>query len=170
MSNLHEEEVNVDLDSIDDVAQFVGGNRRASSNTGSIYDELRQELATAPDVEVVWWDVPARPTISIGYLPALDFDLLKSFMKRNNRKDFNPLLFSYQILGYLCQGVRYNDQDVLDDDGQPITFATMLSGKDTGDTISWVYGSDGVVIKTAQELLSLAGYGDDTAEDSPLGI
>lgn len=145
--------------------------------SGSVYDALRAELATEVDVETVWLTVPGRPNIDVEFYPALEFDLLRAFMKKcikpgSKGKEFDALKFAYQIMSFLCRGVRIGGKVVTTENGDPVTFVNMVPGKTTPEAIRWVYGNDGHILVLSQNLVELCGYSDEDMEsdDGPLGI
>ena len=149
-------------------------------NASAVYDQLRLELASNPDVEPLILGIPIRPTVEVIYSPDIEWDLFDAWMKRatrNKDKRVNPLLFASQVMLKTCIGIRINGKEVVNDDGEPITFVSvelqrMVNARSPQECLSKLYGKrDGHIIQTSGKIVDAAGYGDvdiDDGGDNPL--
>lgn len=147
-----------------------------TSSSPDILDELRQEVAKAVDIEPLVLSVPNRPTISVVYMPEIDYDLLKKMLRRaTHREVVDELRFAKALLAYVCRGLRLKGREVKDDAGGNMTirsteFHEMMGARDTSEAMDKLYASHGHIIKTAQEVMEAAGYGDMLGGESEEGF
>lgn len=152
---------------------------RPAIEADTLFDELRAELSTDVEAEPKSYVVPNRPNMEIIFGTDIDFDLLKTWLKRASRKnnDFDPLKFAYMVMSFKCTGIIYKGQKMTDDEGTPLTFAHaelqgLMKVHDTTNAIRKVYGNDGHIISTAQKVIEDAGFSDFDIEEgsSPLSM
>lgn len=146
----------------------------------TVFDDLRTELETPVEVQPLFLQVPNRPSIEVIYEPAIEFDLLRAWIKKSStgrKKEFDPLLFAFQILSFTCRGIRIRGKEATED-GEPMTFASrtlqeMLGTTNPRAAIRNLYGGEGHIISASQYVLEAAGYGDvdmDEGDDNPLNL
>ena len=145
----------------------------------SVLADLRAELTKAVDTEPLRLVVPQRPNIEVAFEANIEFDLLRTWMKKSTRRvsgkqEFDPLSLAYKVLSFTCRGVWVNGKFATEE-GDPITFGSpgfmsMLGSNTPQSSIRALYGMDGHIISTMQTVLERAGYGDMDIEegDSPL--
>lgn len=152
---------------------------------GSPLDQLRASMAQEPDVEeFVTLKVTARPGVSVKYSTDLDNETIEMWRRASRRKKARPgqdaetdeLKFACLVLAGQCKGVLTNGQEVFDDDGRPLTFASPLlwdmvgaAGQqmDPMTVIRKFYVRDAHVSLTSGEILLDAGFGDEVERESP---
>lgn len=148
----------------------------------TILAQMREEAKSEVEIEDMRCMVPNRPNFELLIHPVIDYDLLNNFMKRSTKtikgkKEWSPLIFAYQVISHTNIGVAYKGQTVQDSDGDDLTivnneFWAMFGASGTQLALTALYGSQGHLIATAQEIVARAGYGDidvETGEGGPLG-
>ena len=135
-------------------------------------DEISREV-TRPEVEM---NVPERKGVSVRFSPNITNDQLKSWRRNStNRKtdELDSIKFSCYVIGNTVSGIYFDDELVLDDGGNAITFASPVMMEMTGtdrplpDAIRAFYGVDPHLENVALKILDFAGYGDDVDAEDP---
>jgi hypothetical protein len=138
--------------------------------------DLTAALTETFEDKIEWFRVPNRPTVEVAFRTYIEYDTLRMWSKKATQgKRFNPLQMAYIVLSNLTAGVRVNGEEVLVD-GEPVTlvhqeFLSTMKVSDFKTGVRKLYGSDGHIISTMQEVMEKAGYGDDELDvegDVPL--
>jgi hypothetical protein len=150
-------------------------------DNATILAQMREEAQQEVEIEDMRCIVPNRPNFELLIHPSIDYDLLNSFMKRSTKqikgkREWSPLVFAYQVISHTNIGVAYKGVTVQDSDGDDLTIASnqfwaMFGVNSPQQALSALYGSQGHLIATSQEIVSRAGYGDidvETGEGGPL--
>lgn len=150
-------------------------------DNATILAQMREEAQQEVEIEDMRCMVPNRQNFELLVHPVIDYDLLNNFMKRSTKsikgkKEWSPLVFAYQVLSHTCIGIAYKGVTVQDSDGDDLTLASnqlwaMFGTNSPQQCLTAMYGSQGHLIATAQEVVSRAGYGDidvETGEGGPL--
>lgn len=133
-----------------------------------------QKDLTRPDIFI---DVPEREGVKLLLSPNVDREQHKEALKANTNKkgDVNTVKFAARLLAEQTRGIFINDQEVFDEDGNSLTFAsdTMKEMTDTlvpvPDTVVAFFGKEHIVEAAAAALLTASGIGDDVeVEEAPL--
>tara|TARA_B100000902_G_scaffold51008_2_gene57727 strand:- start:1460 stop:1984 length:525 start_codon:yes stop_codon:yes gene_type:complete len=145
----------------------------------TVLDQLKEEISkevTRPDIEI---PVPERKGVTVRFSPNITNEQLKSWRRNaTNRKteELDSIKFSCYVVGQTVSGIYFNDEIVLDDEGNEITFASPVIMEMTNtdrplpDAIRAFYAVDPHLESVALKILDYAGYGDDIdAEDPTLG-
>tara|TARA_Y100000033_G_C2673627_1_gene75596 strand:+ start:46 stop:558 length:513 start_codon:yes stop_codon:yes gene_type:complete len=142
----------------------------------TVLDQLKEEISkevTRPDIEI---SVPERKGVTVRFSPNITNDQLKSWRRNStNRKtdELDSIKFSCYVVGQTVSGIYFNDELVLDDDGNAITFASpvIMEMTDTDrplpDAIRAFYAVDPHLESVALKVLDYAGYGDDVDAEDP---
>lgn len=167
--------------SIDDTISIPGSPPSSSAKGESrkratVLDQLKMEIAkevTRPEIEIA---VPERKGVTVRFSPNITNERLKAWRRNcTNRKtdELDSVKFSCYIIGQTVTGIYFNDEIVLDDDGNAITFASPVMLEMTGtdrplpDAIRAFYGLDPHIENVALKILDYAGYGDDIDAENP---
>ena len=120
---------------------------------------------THPDVPT-WRVVYRVPVDRSEFAPLYDKE-----EKAARRKQKYPL--DAAMLAMFCEEVWFEEEQVTDDTGVPLTFRDpellVLLGDPAGqasDAPKLVYGSDGIVSAVLKQLMDAAGYGSDADADT----
>lgn len=142
----------------------------------TVLDQLKEEIGrevTRPDIEM---PVPERKGVTVRFSPNITNDQLKAWRRNStNRKteELDSIKFSCYVVGQTVTGIYFNDELVLDDEGNAITFASPVVMEMTGtdrplpDAIRAFYAIDPHLESTALKILDYAGYGDDLETEDP---
>lgn len=142
----------------------------------SVLDMLKEEISrevTRPEVEM---NVPERKGVTVRFSPNITNDQLKAWRRNStNRKtdELDSVKFSCYVIGNTVSGIYFDDELVLDDEGNAITFASPVMMEMTGtdrplpDAIRAFYGVDPHLENVALKILDFAGYGDDVDAEDP---
>ena len=96
----------------------------------TVLDQLKEEISrevSRPDIEMA---VPERKGVSVRFSPNISNDQLKAWRRNaTNRKteELDSIKFSCYVIGQTVTGIYFNDELVLDDEGNNITFASPSS-------------------------------------------
>jgi len=149
----------------------------STSKSVSVLDMLKEEISrevTRPEVEM---NVPERVGVTVRFSPNITNDQLKAWRRNaTNRKtdELDSIKFSCYVIGNTVTGIYMNDELVLDDNGNAITFASPVMLEMTGtqrplpDAIRAFYGVDPHLENVALKILDYAGYGDDVDAEDPM--
>lgn len=163
-------------DSLIDVPGSGPTRTKEESKKATILDQLKMEISkevTRPDIEIA---VPERKGVTVRFSPNITNDKLKAWRRNcTNRKtdELDSVKFSCYIIGQTVTGIYFNDELVIDDEGNAITFASPVMMEMTGterplpDAIRAFYGLDPHVENVALKILDYAGYGDDVEAENP---
>ena len=147
-----------------------------SNKRVSVLDMLKDEISrevTRPEVEM---DVPERKGVSVRFSPNITNEQLKAWRRNStNRKtdELDSIKFSCYVIGNTVSGIYFDDELVLDDEGNAITFASPVVMEMTNtdrplpDAIRAFYGVDPHLENVALKILDFAGYGDDVDAEDP---
>jgi hypothetical protein len=142
----------------------------------SVLDMLKDEISrevTRPEIEM---NVPERANVSVRFSPNITNEQLKAWRRNStNRKteELDSIKFSCYVIGNTVSGIYFDDELVLDDEGNAITFASPVVMEMTGtdrplpDAIRAFYGVDPHLENVALKILDFAGYGDDVDAEDP---
>lgn len=164
-----------------DIIDVPGSPSRQSGKKDSagkltVLDQLKMEISkevTRPEIEIA---VPERPGVTVRFSPNITNERLKAWRRNcTNRKteELDSIKFSCYIIGQTVTGIYFNDELVLDNDGNIITFASPVMMEMTGtdrplpDAIRAFYGVDPHIENVALKILDYAGYGDDIDAENP---
>ena len=133
-------------------------------------DRLRQKLeadVTRPDVLI---PVPARPGVFIKVSPNLEQTQLRSWRKQageGTKNDFDTTKFCTYVLAHTCRGIYLDDEEMFDDNDNPLTFASpeikeyLQVDRPVPDGVKAMYKNDAHLEAAAMAVLEQAGYGDN---------
>ncbi len=143
----------------------------------TVLDQLKEEISrevSRPDIEIA---VPERKGVTVRFSPNISNDQLKSWRRNaTNRKteELDSIKFSCYVIGQTVAGIYFNDELVLDDEGNNITFASPVimemtqTDRPLPDAIRAFYAVDPHLESVALKILDYAGYGDDVDAEDPM--
>ena len=162
----------IDIPSSEEPASPARKQARRITVLDQLKDEISKEV-TRPEIEMA---VPERKGVSVRFSPNITNEQLKAWRRNStNRKtdELDSIKFSCYVVGQTVTGIYFNDELVLDDDGNAITFASPVVLEMTGtdrplpDAIRAFYAVDPHLESTALKILDFAGYGDDVDTADP---
>ena len=120
--------------------------------------------------------VPERKGVTVRFSPNITNDQLKAWRRNaTNRKtdELDSIKFSCYVVGQTVTGIYFNDNLVLDDEGNTVTFASPVimemthTDRPIPDAIRAFYAVDPHLESVALKILDYAGYGDDIDAEDP---
>lgn len=148
----------------------------------TLLDRLREVIeaeVVKPDIEI---KVPDRPGVSVVFSPNLDQATVTSLRNKAGAKSRNGmdiLKFSGLVIAHTTKAILFDGEEVTDEDGNPLTFASQVILDMVEDDRPWpgvkkFWGSDPHLQATALKILDAAGWGDEAEEveddESPLAL
>lgn len=145
---------------------------------GSPLDMLREELAKEVALPDTVMNIPNRENIRAVYVTTIDGDLFQRWMKsaraRKGSDDIDALRFSSIVLANQLKTLEVKNKKTgtwmnATNDGSLLNIHNpllkeMLVGDQPSNGAAYLirklYGNDGSILASAQELIVLAGYGD----------
>lgn len=140
---------------------------------------LAPQAASTPDLVVL--TVPRRQGVTVAFMPAIEDDDRKAWIKRSTKKarraggadEVDELLFAGLVLANTCVEVRFAGEAACDAEGTPLNFRhrmlwDMVDARTPLDAIRALFASDAHVLVASNDVLMAAGYNDDlTADEDP---
>lgn len=130
---------------------------------------LREVIQKKVERPVVRIDIPERPGVSLRISPNISQSQLKSWRKQSGEDSKNGLdatKFSCFVIGHTTVGVAFDGEEVFDENGYPLNFASepILQMTDTSrpipDAVRAFFGVDPHLEAAALAILDAAGYSD----------
>lgn len=137
------------------------------------FAQLEALLAEEVQKPPVTLDIPGRPGMAMRFNTNVESDLLQAWQKRNTRKirgkeETDPMRLAATILASTAEALIFKGQEMTDEDGDLLNFrgvalARMLKADSTSQlaVIRKLYGFDGHIVVTMQEVLTAAGYDNE---------
>lgn len=140
-----------------------------SKPVDTVMTRLRERLEKKVENAEVQLEVPKRPGVTILISPNLDQPDLKKWRRQageGTKKDFDANKFARIIVAQTCRGFFLDGEEVLDEDDNPVTFASpfvieWLDAFDPHDAVKKLYVLDPHLEAAAGAILDQAGYGDE---------
>lgn len=143
-------------------------------------ETLLQKLSTVikKKVErpVVYIDVPERPGVTLKISPNITQNQMRNWRKQageDSRNGMDGTRFACSVIGHTTIGICMNNEEVFDDDGIELTFASplILQMTDTTrplpDCVREFFGVDPHIEAAALAILDAAGYSDTVETVDP---
>ena len=121
-------------------------------------------------------NVPERPAVTIRFSPNVTQHQLNAWRRNagdNTKAGMDGTKFACYVVGHTCRGIMIDGQEVLGEEGAPLTFASpeileMLDvTKPIPDAVQAMYGLDPHVEAAALVVLEAAGYSDSVDTVDP---
>lgn len=135
----------------------------------SMLNKLKDVIKKKVERQVVRLDVPEREGVSIRISPNITQNQLKNWRKQSgedSKAGLDSIKFSCYVIGNTTVGVCVNGEEVFDDDGYELNFASphILEMTDTSrpipDAVRAFFGVDPHLEAAALAILDAAGYSD----------
>lgn len=161
------------LYSEDDASQAEKPKKQAESKQGPKSETLLDKLAATISEKVrrkdVYINVPERPGVTLRISPNISQSQVRKWRKEAGEETKNGMdatKFATLVIGHTTEGILFNDQEVKDEQGFDITFASDEVLKMTNttrpvpDAVRAFFGLDPHVEAAALAILDSAGFGD----------
>lgn len=148
------------------------------ASPGSPLDELRSEASREVGGKTSTYPTHERPGWSVRYRADVEVSSLNVWRKRCADRSMpdgvDELKLACLILANHCDVLVQNGNDLVDEDGEPVTFGSSAFLESFGvtraiDAVKKWYVSDGHLMAASQELMFDSGFGDETASEDPTG-
>lgn len=165
----------------DEVFAAPSAEERAHGSVSAL-DGLRAALQSdaVEALEPVTLKVPRRPGVSLAFMPAIEDDDRKAWLRRSTKKsrrsagndEVDELQFAGLVLANTCVEVRFDGEAAVDGEGTPLTFRhkmlwDMLGAHEPLTAIRALFASDAHVLVASNDVLLSAGYDDDLTSEDP---
>lgn len=142
----------------------------------TVLDQLKEVLSKKVEREAVFIEVPERPGVTVKISPNITQHQLRSWRKNageDTKNGMDATKFACAVLGHTCVGIFINGEQVVNDDGVGLTFASDAILEMTGttrpipDCVRAFFGIDPHVESAALAVLEAAGYSDTVETVDP---
>jgi hypothetical protein len=149
---------------------------KSSSSTPSILDQLSQVVSKKIERDPVYLEVPERPGVTVKISPNITQHQLRSWRKNAGEDTKNGLdatRFACAVIGHTTMAICINGEEVTNDDGVILTFASPEVMKMTNttrplpDCVREFFGIDPHVEAAALAIMEAAGYSDTVEAVDP---
>jgi hypothetical protein len=148
----------------------------SATHEQTILSKLKETIQKKVERPIVQLEVPERPGVTLRISPNISQNQLKNWRKQCGEDSKNGLdgtKFSCFVIGHTTVGVCFDGEEVQDDAGYPLNFASadILSMTDTSrpipDAVRVFFGVDPHLESAALAILDAAGYSDSVATVDP---
>lgn len=142
----------------------------------TVLDQLKDVLAKKVERDAVFIEVPEREGVTVKVSPNITQHQLRAWRKNAGEDTKNGLdatKFACAVLGHTCVGIFVNGEQVVNEDGIGLTFASDAILEMTGttrpipDCVRAFFGIDPHVESAALAVLEAAGYSDTVETVDP---
>jgi hypothetical protein len=139
-------------------------------------DMLKKVIEKTVKRPNVYIEVPERPGVSICVSPNITQHQLKSWRKNagdETKNGMDTIKFATSVIGHTTVGIAFNDEIVLDENGNQVTFASpeVLAMTSTTrplpDCVLAFFGIEPHVEAAAVVIMEASGYGDSVDTVDP---
>ena len=135
----------------------------------NLLDRLKETIQKKVERQVVRLDVPERPGVSLRISPNISQHQLKQWRKQSGedtKQGLDSIKFSCHVIGHTTVGVVFDGEEVHDEDGYELNFASghILEMTETTrpipEAVRAFFGVDPHLEAAALAILDAAGYSD----------
>lgn len=161
----------------DDTQPAQKAGKSASKPKGETsLDRLKEVIATKVERPAVLLEVPSRPGVKLRISPNINQNQIRAW-RRNSGEDtkagMDSTKFACYVIGNTTTGILMDDEEVFDDDGNRLNFAsdvilaTTESTRPVPDAVRVFFGVDPHIESAALAILDAAGYSDTVETEDP---
>ena len=164
------------LYSDDTSATPKAGKSTSKSKGETTLDRLKDAISTKVERPAVLLEVPSRPGVKLRISPNISQNQIRAW-RRNSGEDtkagMDSTKFAYYVIGNSTTGMLMDDEEVMDEDGNRLNFASdiILSTTETTrpvpDAVRAFFGVDPHLESAALAILDAAGYSDTVETEDP---
>lgn len=142
----------------------------------NVLNRLKEVIQKKVERAVVRLDVPERPGVSLRISPNITQNQLRNWRKNSGedtKAGMDSIKFSCYVIGSTTVGVCIDDEEVLDDGGYSLNFASahILEMTDTTrpipEAVRAFFGVDPHLEAAALAILDASGYSDTIDTTDP---
>lgn len=147
-----------------------------ASKGNSILDQLKTTISKKVERPTIYIEVPERPGVTIKVSPNINQNQLRAWRKNAGEESKNGIdatKFACAVIGHTTQAICMNGEEVTNDDGVALTFASpeVLEMTNTTrplpDCVREFFGIDPHVEAAALAIMEAAGYSDTVEAVDP---
>ena len=130
---------------------------------------LKATIAKKVERSVVLLEVPERPGVKVRISPNITQQQMKNWRKQageDTRTGLDATKFACSVIAHTTVGLEIDGEEVLDEDGNELTFASPIvmemteTTRPLPDCVKAFFGVDPHVEAAALAILDAAGYSD----------
>ncbi len=138
--------------------------------------KLRDTISKKVERSMVLLEVPERPGVKVRISPNITQQQMKNWRKNageDTRNGLDATKFACMVIAHTTVGIEIDDEEVLDENGNEVTFASpvIMEMTDTTrplpDCVRAFFGVDPHVEAAALAILDKAGYSDTVDATDP---
>ena len=135
----------------------------------TMLQRLQETISAEVERPVVLLEVPDRAGVMLRISPNISQTKMRNWRKQSGEETKNgldPTKFACFVVGHTTVGVVMDGEEVHDDDGYPMNFASTAilkmtnAGRPVPDAVRNFFGTDPHVEAAALAVLEAAGYSD----------
>lgn len=141
----------------------------ASVAEESPLDKLKAVVKKKVERPVVYLEVPERPGVTVKISPNITQNQMRNWRKQageDSRNGMDATKFACSVIGHTTVGICFDNEEVFDENGVELTFASPTILEMTGttrplpDCVREFFGVDPHIEAAALAILDAAGYSD----------
>ena len=142
---------------------------KAIEEEPTLLERLKETISAEVDRPVVLLEVPERKGVFIRISPNISQSKMRHWRKQageETKNGLDPTKFACFVVGHTTTGFEMDGEEVLDEDGLPMNFASSTILKMTSaarpvpDAVRNFFGTDPHVEAAALAVLEAAGFSD----------
>lgn len=135
----------------------------------SVLDKLKETISKKVERSVVYLEVPERPNVNLIISPNITQHDMRRWRKaagEDSKNGMDATRFACSVVGHTTVGITFDGEEVMDEDGYPLNFASpvILEMTDTTrpipEAVKAFFGIDPHIEAAALAILDAAGYGE----------
>ena len=125
---------------------------------------------------IVYIPVPERPGVKVKISPNITQNQMKNWRKQageDTRNGMDATRFACSVIGHTTIGLLFDDEEVFDENGNELTFASPAilemtqTTRPLPDCVREFFGVDPHIEAAALSILDAAGYSDSVDVEDP---
>lgn len=142
---------------------------QSAPKTDTALSRLREVVTKKVERPVVLLEVPERPGVHVRISPNITQNQMRNWRKQageDSRNGLDATKFACMVIGHTTVGIEMEGEEVFDDNGNEITFASPLmmemteTSRPLPDCVRAFFGVDPHVEAAALAILDAAGFSD----------
>lgn len=163
-----------DMFEIESQPEPTKSGKAAKSN--SVLDQLKKTISKKVERTAIYIEVPERPGVTIKVSPNITQNQLRAWRKNageDSKAGLDATKFACAVVGHTTEAICMNGEEVTNDDGVTLTFASpeILEMTNTTrplpDCVREFFGIDPHVEAAALAIMEAAGYSDTVETVDP---
>lgn len=142
----------------------------------SVLDQLKEVISKKVERPAVFVEVPERPGVTVQISPNITQHQLRSWRKaagEDTKNGMDATKFASFVVGHTCVGIFINGEQVVNEDGIGLNFASQAildmtnTTRAVPDCVRAFFGIDPHVEAAALAILEASGYSDTVETVDP---